>query len=176
MELLKRAGWDVEVIPSDAEELHDVNADVAWLCRENAARKARDIAAAHPGAWVIGADTLVSLQKTIMGKPKDLEDSKAMLRSLSGEVNQVCTGVCLIDPSGKEHLIHELSEVVFRDLSDDEIEEYTSLVNTLDKAGAYAVQEHGEKIISEVRGDLDNIIGLPVKKLLEMAKQFQSDF
>ena len=176
IELLQRAGYTVEVIPSDAEEWHDEEADVVILCSENAARKARDVASRHPQAWVIGADTLVSLHGKALGKPKDRAEAKAMLRSLSGQVNRVCTAVCVIDPSGSAHGFHEVSEVVYRDLSDDHIEAYMSLVNTMDKAGGYAVQEHGERIIEEVRGDLDNVVGLPVQKLLDLLERLQANF
>jgi septum formation protein len=156
----------VEVIPSDVEELHEPDGDILDLCRENARRKARDVASRHPGAWVIGADTLVGLDGIPLGKPIDRSEARAMLRALSGRVNHVCTGVCLVAPDGGETVFHEMTEVEFLPLSDEVIDDYMSRVNTLDKAGGYAVQEWGEMIIAEVRGDLDNVIGLPVARLL----------
>jgi septum formation protein len=173
---LQRAGIPVEVIPSDAVEWHDVGEDFRDLCEENARRKARDVAAHHQGAWVIGADTLVSLDGRPLGKPADLTEARAMLRELSGRVNHVCTGVCVISPDASELCFHELTEVEFQSLSDERIDQYMARVPTLDKAGGYAVQECGEMIIAEVRGDLDNVIGLPVSRLLQELRKIGVDF
>lgn len=166
IELLRRAGVPVEVIPSDAEELHEQDWDIRDLCRENARRKARDVASRHASAWVIGADTLVGLDGKPLGKPIDHAEARTMLRALSGRVNHVCTGVCVVAPDGSETVFHEISEVEFLSLSDELIDDYMARVDTLDKAGGYAVQEWGEMIIAEVRGDLNNVIGLPVSRLL----------
>jgi septum formation protein len=167
IELLREAGVEAEVIPSPVEELHDTALDYRHLCEVNAGRKARDVASRHPGAWVIGADTLVCLDGRPLGKPADLAAARQMLQALSGRVNQVCTGVCVIDPAGKEHVFHEVTEVEFLPLSDEVIDDYMAKVHTLDKAGAYAAQEHGDQIIAEIRGDFSNVVGLPIKKLLE---------
>lgn len=166
IELLRRAGVPVEVIPSDVEELHEQDRDIRDLCMENARRKACDIASRQPGSWVIGADTLVGLDGISLGKPVDRQEARTMLQALSGRVNHVCTGVCVIDPDGGETTFHELTEVEFLPLHDEVIDDYMIRVNTLDKAGGYAVQEWGDLIIAEVRGDLDNVIGLPVTRLL----------
>lgn len=166
IELLRRAGVAVEVIPSDVEELHELDWDIRVLCRENARRKACDVASRHPGAWVIGADTLVGLDSIPLGKPVDEVEARAMLRALSARVNHVCTGVCVVAPDGRETVFDEITEVEFRPLSDEIIDAYLAQVHTLDKAGGYAVQEQGDMIIAEVRGDLDNVIGLPVSRLL----------
>lgn len=165
VELLAEAGLDFKVVPSPAEELHDLAVDYRELCQENAARKARAVAQENPDAVVIGADTLVCLDGVPLGKPKDVEEARAMLRSLSGRINFVCTGVCLCGPGGREQIFHEVSEVEFRVLSDTDITEYMRLVHTLDKAGAYAAQEYGERIIVAVRGDLSNVVGLPMERL-----------
>jgi septum formation protein len=167
IELLREAGVEVEVIPSPVEELHDTALDYRHLCEVNAGRKASDVASRHPGAWVIGADTLVCLDGQPLGKPADLAAARLMLQALSGRVNQVCTGVCVIDPTGKEHVFHEVTEVEFLPLSDEVIDDYMCKVHTLDKAGAYAAQEHGDQIIAQIRGDFSNVVGLPIKKLLE---------
>jgi septum formation protein len=171
-ELLDEAGWDFEVVLSPAEELHDVAVDYRTLCQENAALKARAVARNHPDAIVIGADTLVCLDGVPLGKPKDEDEARAMLRSLSGRINFVCTGVCLCGPGGREHVFYEVSEVEFRVLSETDIADYMALVHTLDKAGAYAAQEHGERIIVEVRGDLSNVVGLPVERLRSELESF----
>lgn len=89
-----------------------------------------------------------------------------MLRRLSGRIHQVCTGVCVIRPGGEKTLFHDLTDVTFLELDDAAIDRYFSLVNPLDKAGAYGIQEHGELIISGISGSFDNVMGLPVDKLV----------
>jgi septum formation protein len=166
----------VEVIPSDVVELHDPDWDFRALCVENARRKARDVAARHPGSWVIGADTLVSLDGQPLGKPADATEARAMLKALSGRVNHVCTGVCVIAPDGSEWGFYEVTEVEFLTLNDETIDRYRERVYTLDKAGGYAVQECAEMIIAEVRGDRDNVVGLPVSRLLRELRERGADF
>ena len=171
-DLLEKAGVSFEVMASPADEIHDESMDFRMLCEENAERKAQAISTLHPHAWVIGADTLVSIDQRILGKPHDEAAACAMLRMLSGRTNQVCTGVCLLGPGGKKIRFHEISDVDFLLIGEDEIEDYMRKVNTLDKAGAYAAQEYGELIIREIRGDFSNIVGLPMGKLLTMMNEF----
>lgn len=176
IELLRAAGREVEVVAPEVEELHDEAWDFRQLCEENARRKARDVAARQPGARVIAADTLVCLEGLPLGKPADGAEARRMLQALSGKVNQVCTGVWVVDPQGGEHGFCEVSEVVFRALSEEVIDAYLAKVFTLDKAGGYAVQEQGDLIIAEVRGDLENVIGLPVTRLRAMLRELGVDF
>ncbi|MFM2296833.1 MAG: septum formation protein Maf [Verrucomicrobiota bacterium] len=164
-DLMTAQGWSVEVVPSSAEEWHNQGVDFRELCRHNAALKAQEVARRFPGRVVIGADTLVCLDGKPLGKPRDRAEAESMLRALSGRVNAVCTGVCVVDETGQSHVFDEVTEVHFRDLSDQVIQDYLRAVNTLDKAGGYAVQEHGDWIIRELRGDVDNVIGLPVTRL-----------
>ena len=89
-----------------------------------------------------------------------------MLRRLSARTHQVCTGVCVIHPNGKKEVFHEITEVTFRALDDRSIDSYFALVNPLDKAGAYGIQEHGDTIISGIQGNYDNVMGLPVEQVL----------
>jgi len=101
-----------------------------------------------------------------LGKPVDLDDAKATLQMLSGRINTVCSSVYLSWPGGEECFSSE-TKVIFRELSEEIIDEYVSKVDVLDKAGSYAVQECGELIIESVDGDMDTVIGLPVQLLLE---------
>ena len=89
-----------------------------------------------------------------------------MLRRLSGRTHRVCTGVCIIYPGGIKNVFHEITEVTFLALDDAAIEDYFALVNPLDKAGAYGIQESGEWIISGIQGSFDNVMGLPVEKVI----------
>ena len=166
-ELLERAGVIFEVMHSPAEEIHDPGMLPDVLCEWNARLKAAAVAALRPHATVIGADTLVFIDGVPLGKPQDLEEAAAMLRRLSGRAHQVCTGVCVIDPGGDQLQFHDLTEVTFLPLDDAAIGEYFARVNPLDKAGAYGIQEFGEMIISGIKGNFDNVMGLPVGKLIE---------
>lgn len=135
------------------------------LCETNAKLKALAISQDHPDAVVIGADTLVYIDQTPLGKPRDASEAVAMLTRLSGRAHQVCTGVCIA--RGKEvDCFHTITEVVFKSLTPDAITRYMSMVNVMDKAGAYAAQEHAELIIEHFRGDYDNVVGLPVAATL----------
>jgi septum formation protein len=165
-ELLERAGIVFEVIVSSAEEVHDSTMMPSLLCEHNATLKAAAVAAIRPDATVIGSDTLVFIDDLPLGKPVNLEEARTMLWRLSSRTHRVCTGVCVIYPTGEKNVFHDITEVTFRLLDNDLIESYFSLVNPLDKAGAYGIQEHGEKIISEIRGSYENVMGLPIDKVL----------
>lgn len=167
-ELLAAEGVDFEVLPSPAEELHDATMDPEVLCEKNAELKAEAVAIQRPDAVVIGSDTLVFIDQEPLGKPVDLVEARLMLRKLSGRRHRVCTAVCVISPEGERCVFHQNTDVTFRSLSDDEIEAYFELVNPLDKAGAYGIQEHGERIVESIEGDFDNVMGLPVAKLIEV--------
>ena len=164
-DMLNEAGLEFEVIPSPAEELHDESMPLDLLCEENAKLKALAIACDHSDAAVIGADTLVYIDHTPLGKPRSKQEAEATLERLSGRTHQVCTGVCII--CGNEvKSFHVITEVVFKTLSKDVIRDYMSKVDVMDKAGSYAVQEHGDMIIRQVIGDYDNVVGLPVAETL----------
>ncbi|MEM1083852.1 MAG: Maf family protein [Verrucomicrobiota bacterium] len=163
-DLLQREGLEFEIRASPAEELHDESIPLAELCERNAELKAQAVVV--PDAVVIGADTLVWIDGTPLGKPKDLAGAREMLRRLSGRCHTVCTGVCLVFPGGRMERFHELTEVRFRAFGEDLIDEYFSIVNPLDKAGSYGIQEHGELLVESIEGDFDNVVGLPVTSLL----------
>ncbi len=165
-ELLEQAGLSFEIITSAAEEIHDAEMKPDLLCELNATLKATAVAVFRPDATVIGSDTLVFIDDMPLGKPTDLDEARGMLRRLSGRTHQVCTGVCVIYPSGDKNVFHEITEVTFLVLDDAAIEEYFALVNPLDKAGGYGIQEFGERIIAGICGNFDNVMGLPVDKVI----------
>ena len=165
-ELLEQAGVSFEVVASPAEEIHDAAMKPDLLCELNATLKAAAVAVMRPDATVIGSDTLVFIDDLPLGKPADLEEARGMLRRLSGRTHRVCTGVCVIYPGGGKSVFHDTTEVTFLTLDDAAIEEYFALVNPLDKAGAYGIQESGERIIAGIRGNFDNVMGLPVAKVI----------
>jgi septum formation protein len=165
-ELLERAGLAFEVMVSPAEEIHDASLKPEVLCEHNATLKAQAVATLCRDATVIGSDTLVFIDDEPLGKPADLAEARAMLRRLAGRVHHVCTGVCVIFPDGREQVFHATTEVTFRPLDDAAINAYLALVNPLDKAGAYGIQEHGERIIEGISGSFENVMGLPVDMVL----------
>ena len=167
-ELLRQLKLDFKVVPSDALEVFDDNLSPLELCQLNAHRKARAVAKKDPDALVMGADTLVFLDHQIFGKPKDAAEAKKMLLQLQGQTHQVVTGVCLIHlRKHRERIFAVSTDVVFRVLNAAQIDEYLATINPLDKAGAYAIQENGEMIVSEISGSFSNVVGLPIEKVQE---------
>ncbi len=166
-ELLEAAGMMFEVVVSPAEEIHDASIPLAELCERNAELKAAAVAESRPEAVVIGADTLVWIDGEPLGKPRDLEEARAMLRKLGGRSHTVCTGVCAIFPDGRRECFHELTEVRFRPLDEAAITAYFGKTDPLDKAGAYGIQDSGEMIVEGIEGAFDNVMGLPVAKVLK---------
>lgn len=165
-ELLELAGLEFEVIPSPAEEIHDSVLGMAGLCEINARLKAEAVAKDHPEAVVIGADTLVWLEGEALGKPKRIEEAHAMISKLSGKVHQVCTGVAMCAPGGQVRCFNGVTDVFFRELDDAAVKAYLARTEPLDKAGAYGIQDHGEMVVEKIVGDFDNVMGLPVGKVL----------
>jgi septum formation protein len=167
-ELLRELKLKFEVIPGDAVEIFDEQLSPLELCQLNAHRKARAVSKKNPDAVVLGADTLVFLDREIFGKPADLDDAKRMLTELQGRTHQVVTGVSLIHLRAHRECIFAVStEVTFRPLDEDQIRDYLGKTSPLDKAGAYAIQEHGDKIVAEISGSYSNVVGLPVERLQE---------
>jgi septum formation protein len=165
-ELLRQLKLEFEVVPSDAKEVFDEHLSPLELCQLNAHRKARAVAKKIPDALVLGADTLVFLDQQIFGKPADKAGAKKMLLQLQGRTHQVVTGVSLIHLRGHEEKMFAVStDVLFRPLGPEQIDLYLSKINPLDKAGAYAIQESGELIVSEISGSFSNVVGLPVERV-----------
>jgi septum formation protein len=165
-ELLAGTGVLFEVMVSPADEIHDASIPLAELCEKNAELKASAVAAMQSDAVVIGADTLVWIDGEPLGKPRDLVEAREMLRKLGGRSHTVCTGVCTIYPDGRSECFHELTEVRFRPLDDETIAAYFERTNPLDKAGAYGIQDSGEMIVEGIDGAFDNVMGLPVARVL----------
>jgi septum formation protein len=165
--LLTEMGLNFIQIPSSVSELGNDNyfTEVATV---NAFRKAQDIAQKHPDSLVIGADTVIEMESEIIGKPVSSEDAKNILRKLSNKSHFVVSGVSIQSVNAKIRCTFAVStEVHFKKLTDNAIDEYLSLVHVLDKAGAYAIQEYGEMLVESIEGSLDNVIGLPCEKLKE---------
>jgi len=163
-ELLRAAGIPHTVEVAAVTEHEDPRTDPREMVLHNARLKAAAVARLHPDALVLGADTTVALGDRALNKPADLAESRAMLRSLSGREHVVHTGVCLLCPAlGLEEAHDVTAWVRFRPLSEEDITRYQALVNTLDKAGAYGIQEGREIIIDSFQAPISTIMGLPVE-------------
>jgi len=163
-ELLAAAGIPHRVVVAAVTEHEDPSTDPREMVLHNARLKAAAVADLHPDALVLGADTTVALGDQALNKPADLAEARAMLRRLSGREHTVHTGVSLIQRrQGIDESHCVTARVRFRELSDADIERYIGLVNTLDKAGAYGIQEGREIIIESFEPPVSTIMGLPVE-------------
>jgi septum formation protein len=164
-ELLAQLGFPFDVVVADVTEHEDPATDPRVMVAHNAALKADWVARLHPDAVVLGADTTVFLDGHAINKPRDLGESRSMLRRLAGREHTVYTGVAVRRLSAGIRVDEGVSsQVSFKPFGDAVIEDYIRLVNTLDKAGAYSVQEQTELIIAGYRGSFSNIMGLPIEE------------
>lgn len=163
-ELLARLGLPFTVIPADVTEHEAPDSDPRDMVRHNAALKADWVAARHPESFVLGADTTVFIDNTVLNKPGDLTEARAMLRRLSGRTHTVFTGLALRRQCDSLALDEGVaSEVTFKLLTEPDLDAYLERVHVLDKAGAYAIQECGHLIVAGWQGSFSNIVGLPLK-------------
>jgi len=164
---LEAAGFEVVIRPADVEELSE-GLPARELVLANAELKALNIAASLRGDLVLGADTVVVLDGEILGKPRDLAHAAEMLGRLSGRIHEVLTGVCLVR-GGTRTLCRfvEATRVSFRPLDQGAISSYLAEIDPLDKAGSYAAQDDRGRLIEQIEGSMENVIGLPVARVIE---------
>jgi septum formation protein len=164
-QLLAGMGLAFDVLPAEVTEHEAPDADPRAMVAHNAALKADWVAARHPTAFVLGADTTVFIDQTVLNKPRDLADARAMLKRLAGRTHTVFTGLALRRACDRLQLDAGVtSEVTFKNFDDAVIDAYFGIVNPLDKAGAYGIQEGRELIIAGWQGSFTNIMGLPVEE------------
>ncbi len=165
--LLNKIGLDFIQAPSSVIESNGDSYYTA-VATVNAIRKAQDVAVKYPDALVIGADTVIEYKQEIIGKPGSLDEAKNILLKLSNDSHFVVSAVSLQSLNAKIRCTFAVrTEVHFKAFTADIVNEYLSLIHVLDKAGAYAIQEHGEMLIDFIEGPLDNVIGLPCQALQE---------
>ena len=169
-ELLAGAGLSFQIISPEVEELQAGELAPRELVLANARLKCMAVALENPGALVIGADTVVALGGRVFGKPENLDEAAENLRQFRGRVHEVMTGVVVAHGDQVAEFI-ESSYVKFRDFSEEVISEYLEKVPVLDKAGGYAIQDHGEMIVERYEGDYETIVGLPVALVLDQLKR-----
>jgi septum formation protein len=171
-ELLASLGVEFTVIPAEVTEHESPDADPRQMVLHNAALKADWVAARHPEATVIGADTTVFIDQTVLNKPRDAIEARAMLRRLRGRTHTVFTGLAVRrQRDGLKIDQGVASEVTFKAFDEATLELYLSRVHTLDKAGGYAIQEQGELIVAGFTGSLTNIVGLPLEEMKQLLTQ-----
>ena len=166
-ELLGRFGIPFETYSPDVDETCGLPAGdaVALL----SLRKARAAASGNPGAFILAADTLVSLEGVSLGKPSSPDDAMDMLRHLSGNTHQVYTGITVMNPSGETFTETDCTDVTFTSVSEEEIRAYVATGEPMDKAGAYALQGRAGIWVRCLKGSDSSVIGLPLcltRKLL----------
>ena len=165
-ELLRQLKLDFRIVPSDAKEIFDEQLSPSELCQLNAHRKARAVAKKNPDSLVLGADTLVFLDGEIMGKPAEhrrcgTDVDTAARPDTSGRHRHQPDSFA----RARERMFAVSTDVMFHPLDAGQIRDYLAKMNPLDKAGAYAIQEHGDMIIAEISGSCSNVVGLPLERL-----------
>jgi septum formation protein len=174
-ELLHSAGIPFEAQPADIDETPRAG-ESPRTCAERLSReKALAVFQRRPKDWVLGADTSVVVDQPILGKPRDAGDAAKMLGLLSGGMHEVITGVCLAGPGGSVDTRSEITCVTMDKLSEQEIREYVSTGEPMDKAGAYAIQGVASRWIPRIEGDYSNVVGLPVALVYRMLREHGID-
>lgn len=163
--LLEQAGLDFEVVVSGVDETVPSDYTPAQTVEALAQRKGQAVQALRPEAPIIAADSVVSIDGLILGKPKDDEAAKATLRRLSGRTHELITGVCLLI-NGRMDLFHQVTQVTFYPLTEEEIAEYVALGESRGRAGAYGIEGIGVVLVQSIQGDYPNIVGLPVAETI----------
>ncbi len=170
-ELLARMGYTFDVMPADVNEDGRTGVDAADEAKRLAVAKAEYVAARTRDAIVIGADTLVELGGEIIGKPRDREHAREMLRRLSGSRHHVITGLCVLDTRTGRRVVESVSTTVtMKQMTEQQIREYVESGEADGKAGAYAIQETADRYVLRIEGSFDNVVGLPTERLAEILR------
>ena len=166
--LLEQAGLEFSVVPSEFDESSVTLSAPEIYVRCLAESKAQDISQKYADSWIIGADTIVLINNTILGKPASGDEARMMLESLSGKIHRVLTGYCICHKN-KACIFSEIvsTEVLFKQLTRREIDWYIRSGEPFDKAGAYAIQGLGTFLVKRINGSYTNVVGLPVCEVLE---------
>ncbi len=170
--LLESIGLKFLVHPSNFEE-KETHITPEELALHNAIGKAQDVARHYKDALIIGVDTVVAFNDHFLGKPKDREDAKRILRILSNTTHKVISAICIIDTNTKKNVSAiETTLVTIDRLEESEIEAYVNSGEGVDKAGGYAIQGLGALFCRKIEGDYFNVVGLPIYRLRKLLKEF----
>ncbi len=172
-ELLKSVGLDFKVIPAHIDESKINVKDPAAFVQECARQKGEEIALRHPDHLVISADTIVSLDGNVMGKPENEDHAYDMLAFLSGKTHRVYTAFGLFYKHYEKELVHLVcTEVTMRILTDEIIMAYIGTGEPMDKAGAYAIQGQGAMLVEGIHGSYSNVVGFPLAQFFDKLDHF----
>lgn len=173
IELLKKLGCKFRVIPSKVEEKINPSLSPTENARRISCLKALDAASKISEGIVIAADTMVVLNRKILGKPKNKKEARAMLQKLSAKEHRVITGIAVVDMKTKAIKQSAVTtKVKFRKLNQNLIEKYIKSGEPQDKAGAYGIQGKGASLVESIKGDYFNIVGLPLNTLNQLLEKF----
>ncbi len=172
--LLQQAGLSFDVVVSGVDETVPPEYTPAQTVETLARRKGEAVLPLCPGKPIIAADSVVSIDGLILGKPKDDEAAKATLRRLSGRTHEIYTGVCLL-AEGKTDVFHMSTKVTFYPLTDEEIAEYVAMGESRGRAGAYGIEGIGVVLVQSIQGDYSNIVGLPVAETIRRLHKLLGD-
>ena len=175
-EILRNAGIPFVVQPSHVPEVPRDGESPKTYAERLARDKALGVSKHHPDDFVLGADTVVVVNGTMLEKPAHAKDAARMLRLLSGKTHEVTTGVCLVHPqltteNRELRTVSETTKVTVTTLSDEDIAAYIATGEPMDKAGAYAIQGIASRWISRIDGDYFNVVGLPVSLVYRMLRE-----
>lgn len=176
-EILDIAKIPYKVYASEINEAINKNLTARQASIELAKLKATDVKSKFPiKSTVVGCDTLVCFKNKIFGKPQSTDDAINILKTLSGKIHQVYTGVCILKNDLPAITFSEQTDVEFWNIDEDEIIKYVKTGEPLDKAGAYGIQDKGCLFVKAIYGDFYNVMGLPVAKLSRILSQLDKNF
>lgn len=174
-QLLGQLGRPFEVVPADVDETEPPGMAPQAVAETLAERKAQAVARQRAEGLVLGADTIVTDGTRIYGKPRDRDHAIETLSRLSSRPHWVITGVCLVDArTGRARTASDRTRVTMRAMTREEIEAYVDSGEAMGKAGAYAIQETGDRFVTQVDGSLSNVVGLPMELLTRMLEEFDA--
>lgn len=170
-EILALLGLPFEAIEPEFDEIASGHLSIEDEVLDFAAAKARSVARKNPRSIVIGSDTMIALNGNKIGKPNDIDDARRILRALAGRTHRICTAVVIVNGNDGSGL--QVVETVFvemRQYTEEEIDRYLSLDESLDKAGAYSIQGEGRTLVTSIRGDYLAAVGMPLRPIAEYLK------
>ncbi|MHB8790677.1 MAG: Maf family protein [Desulfobulbaceae bacterium] len=171
-QMLRTMGLDFKVIPAEVDETPLPGETPRNFASRMAIAKARAVAASRPDAWVLGADTVVTRDGVILGKPRDRVDALVILHHLAGRTHQVLSAICLCSlTQGIEQTEVDTTEVTFIPAPDHLLTAYIATGEPLDKAGAYGIQGAGAFLVRRIEGSCANVIGLPIDRVITLLLQ-----
>ncbi|HET6488301.1 MAG TPA: Maf family protein [Syntrophales bacterium] len=171
-EMLRLLGLRFSILHSNVDEAPSTGEQPEHYALRLSEAKARAVAGMRPGHWILGADTIVTIDDELLGKPRTTDEARCMIRKLSGREHTVITAFTLVN-SEREEVIRRAvaSQVRFKDVPEDEVAWYVATDEPYDKAGGYAVQGKASFLISEIHGSWTNVVGLPLCEVVEALKE-----